>query len=753
MSLVLFLLSPIALSLAVEKGTHTLAVTMTVVGFLAYGSIDYYLISRQGNISNQIEKLIYCWNWLGVIAPLAVYFWVIRGGGEFSPFLLWPLLIFPYYFLLRIIKPSAFYPRVLWGITLYSIIVSAITVLLAKESSITFVAVNAIWLLMVLIVISVHLRSWDYHNNRFEAYRELVTWAGSSNATFGDFQAKLNLLGKRLALERLIVLEIFRPRTDDGFRDLGEEKNSFSASIDPLSIRPPFYVKIVSQYNRNINSKEVYPWPLTRGLLAKSFELREPIKCMDTEKEPCNHVYFNPEGAEAYGGTRCEFVVPIFDAPDGKIVGFVDLQSDEPNSLQPEDLDYLIALASVLSPFMVKEKLSSLLNGLTDLRFSLEKTSDETNIFSLIAEFVQKYFDVDVVTYYPLGFGNGWPVLPPYQLGAWYPNKITNSIDDLENNIPISLVAQWKLLHEENARSNSLLSPSENTTVDTVENFVYREDIRSTVFIPIGTNSRRIGGLFLNYRIPQVYTPSYRLTIEMLQQTITPYLERGRQIDEAYKGFGRTAFVLHDLLNETLATSNLFEDRLDTLIRAITKGETTGMFEAYASLEKTVRQHTKSIASASLKSALDDLGKLYSGLDSAFRSAAGRLEERYLGRSFRWEFYPDSFDRYLPFDLRLAVVSIVVEAAHNAIRSGDANLVKVKLERRADGILIDIFSDGNPWDPFVPARKFSKYGIKTRLEIARNSMKATYSWKNNGRQLIVSLPLLPVIDGKDPYAN
>ncbi|MCI0565259.1 MAG: hypothetical protein MN733_42885, partial [Nitrososphaera sp.] len=280
-----------------------------------------------------------------------------------------------------------------------------------------------------------------------------------------------------------------------------------------------------------------------------------------------------------------------------------------------------------------------------------------------------------------------------------------------------------------------------------------REDIQSTVFLPIGIPSRRVGALFLNFRRQQTFSPTFCLVLEILRQIITPHLENARQIDEAYRGFGQTMFVLHDLLRESLGTSFFFDPYLDELKRAIQRDHKIGIEAATDKLSNMLGMHAKSIKTAYLKSALDHHRKLTEGLDNSFRSAAGWLEEQYTGRSLRWELSPPTLSNMLPYDLRLAISSIVVDAVHNAIHHGKASLVKVKVWREERQIAISMLSDGLPWNPEDPPKPYSEFGISARLILAHDRMKAEYCWNMEGRQLLVNIPILPIIDGRDPYDN
>lgn len=737
-----------------RENHHPIAAPTAAFCFLVYGVLDQYIGHQLYGSPIRWKRVFWViWNLVGLLAPLFVFLWLVRGTDATGPTLLWPLLVYPFYFLLRILHPPQFIPWMVFPILALPIIGYAIASHLAPRSEPIDNAVSAIWLFVTLAVISVHLRTWDYHKNRFDAYRALVKWAGSSDARLEDVETQLRALGAQLKLDRLTVLEVFRPGPGANFRNLEDENLFTPAKADINAIRPPLYVNIIATYLRVQNAKPIRPWPLTHGLLGLSYRERKSVACPDSKLPPWDKIFYNPLDGSGYENTRCEFVVPIWDSPKGEIIGFVDLQSEQSNGLQPEDIDYLNALSAAIAPLITKARHEKLLLGIEQIRLSLEKTSDEASIFNVVVNFARDYLDADVVTYYKLGFGSGWPLLPPLQLGAWYPDRLQDKVFLRKDAPPISLVSKWVPVYESDPKSNSQLLPPDWKSLDGQDYFILREEIQSMVFLPIGIPSRRVGALFLNFRRPKNFNPSFRLELEILRRVITPHMEYARQINEAYKGFGQTAFVLHDLLRESLGASLFFEPYLNQLKKAHHARNNIEFDAVHDELKNTLGVHTKTIKTAYLKSTLNHHKKLEEGLASAFRLAAGWLEEQYSGRSFRWEFTPPSINTTLTYDLRMAINSIVVETVHNAIRHGRANLVKVKVRREDGEIIITMFSDGIPWDPAKPSAPFSEFGISARLTLAHDRMKAEHQWGKEGCELIVRIPILPTLDERDPYEN
>jgi putative methionine-R-sulfoxide reductase with GAF domain len=52
----------------------------------------------------------------------------------------------------------------------------------------------------------------------------------------------------------------------------------------------------------------------------------------------------------AFGSTRSEIIVPIFDAAQGNVVGTIDVESERTNAFDPETEKVLVACADVIAP-------------------------------------------------------------------------------------------------------------------------------------------------------------------------------------------------------------------------------------------------------------------------------------------------------------------------------------------------------------------------------------------------------------------
>lgn len=694
-----------------------------------------------------LRRLRTLWSWVGLFAVLGVYYWFVRGSSVEAASLLWPILVYAIYFILRIFPQIPFFPYFFFPLIVLPVYAALIGLSVPAESDRDLGIASAVWIFIVLLVITVHVRTWDYYAGRFEAFRELVRWAGSVDAKLEDIQPRLDELGKRLAFERLTVLKIIRQPITTNTAII--DTNELPKGADLQVYRCNHHVQVIAKYFPGIVAPANLPsWPLRLGLLGKAFRERQPILCDDVQAPGYREIFYNPPWADALFDTRSELVQPIFESPNGQIIGFIDLQSNQPNSLH-RDRDYLAALAAAIAPLLVKERLGTLVAKLDELRAALTTLDHEREVFERVAQFAIDALDVDVITYYPLGFGNGWPQLPAWHLGAWFPARLNSSTFHREDAPPVSLVAKWDSAFVSNSRRDDRLLPAQ-LDKPASEYFILREEIYSTVFLPIGTKARRIGALFLNYREPHIFSPSTQLALEMLRQTVAPHLERTRQLNDIQEGFGQISFVLHDVVRDSIAPLAAILPHLKRLSDGIAQREWAIAQNHFDQLLEPLQQHIDYLKTASLKFDLAANKLLPNDLRLALHAASGVMAQRYAGRGMRT--YIDDAVEELPRDLRHVIFSIATEAAHNAVRAGEATLVNVGIYRTDHQVKLEIQSDGKAWNPQMPAKAYSAYGINARLQLARNRLSAEFEWALEGRQLCVTIPLLPHTEGKDPYA-
>ena len=86
-----------------------------------------------------------------------------------------------------------------------------------------------------------------------------------------------------------------------------------------------------------------YPtFPLTKGLTSAAVAQKQIVNVGD--------VLADARYLTAFGSTRSEIIVPVFDAEGKSVVGTIDVESEEPNAFDKDVQDLLEACSVVLRP-------------------------------------------------------------------------------------------------------------------------------------------------------------------------------------------------------------------------------------------------------------------------------------------------------------------------------------------------------------------------------------------------------------------
>jgi len=86
-----------------------------------------------------------------------------------------------------------------------------------------------------------------------------------------------------------------------------------------------------------------YPtFPITKGLTGAAISTRKTVNVGD--------VTADPRYLTAFGTTKSEIIVPVFDRAGGNVVGTIDVESEKPNAF-PEEVQMLLeACSKVIRP-------------------------------------------------------------------------------------------------------------------------------------------------------------------------------------------------------------------------------------------------------------------------------------------------------------------------------------------------------------------------------------------------------------------
>jgi GAF domain-containing protein len=86
-----------------------------------------------------------------------------------------------------------------------------------------------------------------------------------------------------------------------------------------------------------------YPrFSIGKGLTGCAIQERQVINVGDVASDP--------RYLTAFGSTRSEIIVPIFDAGQGGVVGTIDVESEQVNAFDRDTEKFLVACAGVIAP-------------------------------------------------------------------------------------------------------------------------------------------------------------------------------------------------------------------------------------------------------------------------------------------------------------------------------------------------------------------------------------------------------------------
>jgi GAF domain-containing protein len=86
-----------------------------------------------------------------------------------------------------------------------------------------------------------------------------------------------------------------------------------------------------------------YPtFPLTQGLTSAAIAQKQIVNVGD--------VATDPRYLTAFGSTRSEIIVPVFDRAGERVLGTIDVESEEPNAFTKDIEDLLEACSRVIRP-------------------------------------------------------------------------------------------------------------------------------------------------------------------------------------------------------------------------------------------------------------------------------------------------------------------------------------------------------------------------------------------------------------------
>jgi hypothetical protein len=333
------------------------------------------------------------------------------------------------------------------------------------------------------------------------------------------------------------------------------------------------------------------------------------------------------------------------------------------------------------------------------------------------------------------------------------------------DSVLFDLLARWTPYYSTEAQADLLLSkgialPEESVAPDALaptrptssreatvpygrrNRFIFREAVRSAVFLPLGSRSERVGALFLHYRARREFSPLDKLTLEAFASLVAEQIIRERAHWRKYEAFGGVLFGVHGPLT-------LSADSLRRLTGSARDALRTDPDTAEAALDQA-QQVARKLELAAMLTRLSQRDQLDSdSLREEMRRAAAKIIQFIEPQCRIHTDIPDEADD-LPFEVLDAMYCLAMEAVVNAAFHGHAKRIDIGVELEHTRLRLRVADNGQGFDP-AQARP-GPNGIFEGLELVRQQFAAEgalESQPGSGARLEVVFPCLAgVVSGE-----
>lgn len=465
-----------------------------------------------------------------------------------------------------------------------------------------------------------------------------------------------------------------------------------------------------------------------QGITGRVFVTGEPILEPDVRKISPDD-YHCPKGFE---DIRSELAVPI--KYQSGTLGVLDVQSPRLDEFDDSDKEMLNTLASGLgiafySTYLMDEKTSNayqLLQETLDAGDSIEISS----WFQDIAQACCKYLSADRLFFFRLAPGTYYPVRPTL---IW--PKISNLSKKNYRDIPDNSIF-WKLIHKWEAvfGLETVLDYYALANEQWARPLLESLSISSIAFIPIGTYER-LGALFVCYKSPKTYSDIDKFAL----------LAFSAALERSYR---------------QLHPDRLEEDHRGSTVHDILIPETMGIFgkleqvNSYINEPEKIREYVIAAKEriSSLRKrvtlAIAGMENRYIPYEDTLQTALYKVaSELNANRGKRVAFQIHVADRIEDEDgkILLLLFRLSSEAMGNAVQHGNAQVVKVNIERTEQSIEFQVTDDGMGLQPdHVKHRPHGIYYWKDFLREEYGVILHLENQQRGGTKLSFTLPCCPI---------
>jgi GAF domain-containing protein len=474
------------------------------------------------------------------------------------------------------------------------------------------------------------------------------------------------------------------------------------------------------------------------GITGRAFAKGETINEPDVSKLTSDE-YVCPKGFEH---VRSELATPILYQE--KKLGVLTVQSERTNIFDKHDERLLKALSGSLgiafaNALNLDQRVANAHKLTQEILKAGEDYQNRAKWYDAIFEAGKIHLNGDSFILFRLAPGTNYPIRPslvrPKSIQA--PLKKTWPIPD--GSYFWKLLKQWEpvFMNQIVTRSNAANSDSDLWALD----FLQETNTQSLVFIPIGLYER-IAFMFILYRSKQTFGDVDKLAIA----TFAAALESSyRQLDSNQGEVHRWGSFIHEGLTPQIHNLNAQLDQVKK-----NKNNPDAIPFLVEAAKQLVQQTGEQITLATI-----GLGYNYDPnthtLKEGLNKAAGRLA---LGREKRptteisgTELVEDEDPTLIELLYRLAT-----EAMANAVKHGEATVIRVHFQRTKQAIFVEIHDDGKGLEKeHRKDRPYGIYSLRKFLQRAYDVELCIENLPNHGVRVAATFPLIP--NDEKVYSN
>ena len=680
-----------------------LALVAGACAFVLFWRAERMWLRRQANWLVRIVRpdLAFVWSGLGVIAIAAglVAFIRLTGPNSIAANHLWPLFLFPLLFLSE--RNSLFPFLFVTGLACVLLALLRFSV----SNTLSGIVTPPLWL-AVLATSNYYLaRRNVLLLIRTELLRQTANQLANTPDVETSYEAVAEVIGRRLRHDHLRLWML-------------------DASGERLILRAAWGTPKEQWDGLSI--------PVASGVPGSAWRERRPESWDDVAR--CPHADYPPP----FEWARSALAVPLIVA--GQAVGVLEVISPRQGEFWELDEEHLLLMADSIGVAWARSQHTRReAERLRDMLWmsvsQLNEAASVEEMFDVVAREARVSLGADLVVLYQLAPGTGYPLTPPLSMGDFRDPDSLRAPHVPEDSTLFELLARWEPYYSSAAPTDPILAMPRDAERGARPRFTFREEVRSTVFLPLGSRGERVGALFLHYRSRREFSPLEKLSLEAFASLVAEPINRERAHWRKYEAFGGVMFGVHGPL--TLSADSL--RRLTGTAREVLR---TDAATAEAALDNA-GQVARKLEMAAMLTRLARRDQLDSaGLRDELRRAATKIMQFMDPKSRVTVDIPPEADD-LPLGVLDALYCLAMEAVANASYHGHARRIDIRVELERNRIRLAVTDNGDGFDP--AAARHGPNGIFEGLELVRAQFAAggrVLSERGAGARVEVEFPCL-----------